>query len=115
MKVTLKVLDRIALQTAMNRLTRAGYVKFVTARDVKEKVMLTQDELNDIEARDMPDGNMQWNPRKDTGKEFEFTGLETDLIKEIFQQMDRNGQLEWGYIPVYELFLKSGETDTPKE
>lgn len=106
MKTTLKVLDRIALQTAMNRLTRAGYAKFVTARDVREKVVLTQAELNEIEAADLPDGNMRWNAAKDTGKEFDFTERETELIREILADMDRNGQLEWGYISIYEMFVK---------
>ena len=107
MKATLKVLDRIALQTAMQRLSRAGYAKFVTARDVKKKVMLSQDELDEVEATDTPEGSMKWNPAKDGGKEFEFTDRETELIREVLETMDRNKQLEWGFIPVYELFCRT--------
>ena len=111
MKATLKVLDRIALQTAMNRLTHVGYAKFVTARDVRKKVVLTQEELNEIEAHDTPDGNMQWNSSKDKGKEFDFTERETNLISEVLSNLDKTGQLEWGYIPIYEMFVVKDNTE----
>lgn len=117
MKVTLKVADRIIIPLALRYLANGGYAKFVTAKTIQQKVELSPEELEEYDVRDRADGLTTFNARKDTGRTFEFTEREADLMREALERMDERKALCWEFIPLYEMFVPQ-DTDpvekTPK-
>lgn len=105
MKVTLKVADRIIVPLALRYLTNGGYAKFVTAKAIQQKVELTPEELEQYDVRDRADGFTTFNARKDTGREFDFSEREADLMREALQRMDERKALCWEFIPLFETFV----------
>lgn len=105
MKVTLKVADRIIVPLALRYLTNGGYAKFVTAKAIQQKVELSPEELEQYDVRDRADGFTTFNARKDTGRTFEFSEREADLMREALQRMDERKALCWEFIPLFETFV----------
>ena len=105
MKATLKVADRIIIPLALRYLANGGYAKFVTAKAIQQKVELSPEELEQYDVRDRADGFTTFNARKDTGRTFEFSEREADLMREALQRMDERKALCWEFIPLYETFV----------
>lgn len=105
MKVTLKVADRIIVPLALRYLKNGGYAKFVTAKAIQQKVELTPEELEQYDVRDRADGFTTFNARKDTGREFDFSEREADLMREALERMDERKALCWEFIPLFETFV----------
>ena len=79
---TLKIKDRIAIPLVLRFLKPGGYAKFRTAEELRRKVELSGEELDYYEVNDQGNGVTYWNVRKDTGREFDFSEREVNVLKE---------------------------------
>ena len=102
---TLKIKDRIAIPLVLRFLKPGGYAKFRTAEELRRKVELSGEELDYYEVNDQGNGVTYWNVRKDTGREFDFSEREVNVLKEGLENMDKRKVLNWDFIPLYEAFV----------
>src|SRR5699024_9589378 len=78
---------------------------FRTAEELRRKVELSGEELDYYEVNDQGNGVTYWNVRKDTGREFDFSEREVNVLKEGLENMDKRKVLNWDFIPLYEAFV----------
>lgn len=112
MITTLKLQERITLPAILRFLPQGGYVKFQTAENIKKKISVASEELEELEVMDMPDGTTRWNARKDVGKEYEFNEVELSVIRSALDELDRREMVTWDVMPLYKIFK---ESEPPKE
>ena len=86
----LNVYERLSLQRFLPE--QANYVEALVAKDLREKIVLTQDEVKEYEVKS-EGAMMKWNSKGNVGKRFEFTQLEIDLLKKGFEKMDKEGKI----------------------
>lgn len=112
MIAVLKLQERITLPVILKFLPPGGYAKFQAAENIKNKVSITSEELEELEVMDTPDGTTRWNAHKDTGKEYKFNSVELAIIRSALDELDRREMVSWEVMPLYKIFK---ESKPPKE
>jgi hypothetical protein len=105
MKLILNLKERLSLEHALSFM-QGSYVKFVLAKDIQSKVVITPEEINKFHIIDLPDGSgITWDNRKDTNREFDLSDEQLELIVECLKAMDAQKRLVWAIIPFYEKIM----------
>jgi hypothetical protein len=100
----LKLLDRFLLLKALPK--EGSYATLKIVQDLKLKLALAEAEFKAFGVKEEENGNITWNPEKDTGKEIVIGEKATDIIVMALKKRDKNGELTEQEIPVYERFIK---------
>lgn len=105
MLTTLK--NRIVLASVLP--AEGDHLSLTLSKDIKNKIIITQDEITEMEIKVIAGeggaSHTTWNPKKDAGKEIEFTELELGLIKKTLQTLDANKKLTEETDELYKLFI----------
>jgi hypothetical protein len=99
----LKLIDRFLLLKALPK--EGSYATLKIVQDLRLKLALTEEEFKEYEVKE-EEGNITWNPDKDSGKEIPIGEKATDIIVMALKKRDRDGELTEQEIPVYEKFIK---------
>lgn len=102
--------DRIVLGSLLPR--EASFEKLIIARDLQEKIKVTQDEVKKFSIKPTEDGkNISWDISEEENHFFyEFTDLEKKLIKEELEKKDRESKLEAAHLNLFEVFVMQKQT-----
>jgi hypothetical protein len=94
----LSIKERIVLAGILPE--RTSFTKHIIAEDIRKKVIVTQEEVAEINLHDAEPGpGVVWD--KEIEKEVEFTKLELDLINEQFRKIDVEQSATKDMIDVY--------------
>lgn len=110
-RLKLSIFERISIPTILPQ--RAKYEVGVVCRDLAKRFTLDQAEIVRLNFRsaENPDGSvrMNWDVKKDKGKEFDITELELEIIKSNLERMNKEEQLPTseGWLALYERFKKT--------
>lgn len=98
--VNLRIYDRIVILDKLP--VRGTFDRAVILKDIRNKIELTQEELEKYEIAPRPSGGVGWN---EAGKTYVvtyiFTELEVMVLKETFKQLDAKKE-----VPANEEFLE---------
>ncbi len=65
----------------------------IMARDIDEKVQITQAEIEKIDLKQRPEGGLQWDKEKAKDKTIEFTGAELEFLRTQITRLDAAKQV----------------------
>lgn len=103
-KTGLTLLERVMLPTVLKK--SDDYKSMIIARDLKEKVSLSQKEMKDYEVTTTEVG-IKWNEKGVKSLEYyDLTAFERTAIKEGLVEMNNNKTLTESHISLYEKFIK---------
>lgn len=89
--VKLKIWDRTFIEGALP--TREGYVTGLVVKDIRAKVRLKTEEIEEYEIKSVGK-QIRWNPAGiDYEIEVTFTPLEIGILQDAFKKMDREKSL----------------------
>ena len=94
---TLKVLDRIGLLGLLPK--EANIINMTLAKDIKEKIDFTQDEMKKFEMKSRPDGKLGWKIQK-KGAKIKFTGAELEFLRTQVDLFDKQNKITPEMLPV---------------
>ncbi len=83
---------------------KGKYEDLVVAEDLKKKFSLTQDEVKEYDIKTSEDGR-GITGKLGESKEFEFTELESNLLKKAFEDVNKAGMLEAWQLELYRMFV----------
>ncbi len=99
-----EVEDRLVI---LNVLPKEGDIMTVRIlRDLALKMGLTAKEQEDIEIKELPNGQIKWNLEKAKAKEIEILDPEKKAIADALEEFNKQKKLNFGQIKLYELFCK---------
>lgn len=102
MKLALK--ERITINSILPQ--EGDFSTMTIKQDIIGKTSITQEEIKKFEVVSDEVGT-RWNSEKDKGKEIAFTDLETKLIKESLEKLDKESKLTDESFSVYKKFNQS--------
>lgn len=103
----MKLADRIGLQNILP--AEGTYIDLVLAKDIKEKVEISQEEAKEKNVRREVAGenvSTLWDKEKDVEVEVEFTDAEKAFISKAIKALEEKGKLHFSMIALYEIFCK---------
>jgi hypothetical protein len=101
----LKLLDRIVLGSLLPK--EGKYEDLIVTEDIKKKVGLKQEEIEEYEVKTLDGGGIGWNPIGAQSEfEIEFAELETGVIKKTLEKLNTDEKLTAETIGIYKLFCK---------
>ena len=65
----------------------------IMARDIYEKVQITQAEIKKIDLKSRPEGGLEWNKGKVKDKTVEFTSAELEFLRTQVARLDKAKQI----------------------
>ena len=103
MKVKLSVLERVTLLGILPSMENYATIKVVS--DIHEKIGVDDKEAKAINFTVKGD-RVEWDPKKEKEKEFEFGGFETKIIIGALEDLDKDKKLEPRHIGLWDKFVK---------
>ena len=94
---TFKVIDRIGLLGLLPK--EANIINMTLAKDIREKVDFTQDEMKKFDMKSRPDGKLAWKIQK-KGVKIKFTGAELELLRSQVDLFDKQNKITAEMLPV---------------
>ena len=85
MKVDLSVIERLSLEGFLPE--QSSMQDMILKRDIVEKVRLTQEEITEIELKQVDNG-IEFKQEKSKDKAIDFTELEINLLKDGVKKAD---------------------------
>lgn len=106
--MNLTIYDRITLAGLLPEKTNT-YEQAIIARDLRRKIILTQEELISSNVRTENQGDkaiLTWDSTKNTSRDFDFTTLEIDMVNKAFSRLFNAGEFPTAseFIALYEKF-----------
>lgn len=80
------------------------FAGLVIKSDLVNKIKITQDEIKEFEIKNLRDGVISWNEKKEKDLEVELTDLETQMVKDILTEMDKEKKLTDEHVELYKKF-----------
>jgi len=99
MKLT--ILQRILIFTILPK--EGTLLTMKSLKALKDKTVFSEEEVKECELR-IEDNQYFWNPLKDSGKDFEITEGETQLIVSGLKDLDKQGKITEQYLSLCEIF-----------
>lgn len=114
MQKTITMLDRLELAGVLPQ--KGSYEKLVVARDVEQKIKITQDDILKYGIIFI-DSKVQWQIPKGEQDAFtyEFTNLENKVIREELEALEKKGDLPKNFVHLYEVFVLATEEKQVEE
>lgn len=95
MKMTLNLFERLRLVDFLP--TKGGLEKATIAADIKKKIEVSKEEIEEYEIKTsfLADGraSTSWNEKGREEKEFDFSKLEIEMIKDGFEEKNKKGEI----------------------
>lgn len=90
--VKLTIYDRITLTSILP--ARASFDRVIVISDIREKVQLTQEDLEKYGITGLPTGGVAWNEEGATYEiEVSFTAIELEVLGDALKEMDRKKEM----------------------
>jgi hypothetical protein len=106
-KIKLKILERIHVGHLMPE--KGGLATMLTRKSIVDKVIITEKDVKAVEWKDLDNGQAKWNEKKDTGRVFSFTGLETELIVRQLRKLNEEEAITDSHLPLWGLFVEKND------
>jgi hypothetical protein len=108
-KMNLTVKERIQL---MNLLPAQGDFRTIKVIHIlKMKLGFADYELKDLEFKDLPNGQIKWNPSETIDrKEVELNRVESEIISQTLRKLEKESQLNVEHLTLYEKFCEDSST-----
>ena len=109
MELKLKVYDRVSIPALFPE--RSTYDQGIILNDLRKKLMLTQEEVEEKKVIEREDGRLQWNIEKDAEVVIDLTKAEFKALVKAFKKASDGGNLPNGkrMLELYELVVLDGE------
>ncbi len=91
MKLKLSIKERMALPLLMPK--SYGLVDGEMVRDLKDRISIKSKEMQDLKMQDLPNGNIQWDAKKEKPLELELSDRELELLKKGVTEADKANSL----------------------
>lgn len=90
-KIKLNVWERIRVKEFLPQ--RASFEKAIISNDLSKKIEFTQEEVDEYEMK--TEGSaIIWNKKGADAKEYEFTYLEVEMLKDGVEKMSKDEKIE---------------------
>jgi hypothetical protein len=99
----LKLIDRLVLLKILPH--EGSFASLKIVQKLRADLAPSEQEYKDFEIQEV-EGNITWNPEKDSAKEIPVGEKANDIIVMALKKRDKDGELTEQEIPVYELFIK---------
>ena len=109
MELKLKVYDRVSIPALFPE--RSTYDQGIILNDLRKKLMLTQEEVEEKKVIEREDGRLQWNVEKDAEVVIDLTKAEFKALVKAFKKASDGGNLPNSkrMLELYELVVLDGE------
>lgn len=77
-------------------------IEMILVRDLLEKIEFTPLEIAEFNLKDLGDGRIVWDPRKEKPLEIELTSQQVELLKKAGNALDEAGKVTTDNLPVLE-------------
>lgn len=102
--MVLNVRERIVLLRTLPREGKLVTLKIV--RKLRESLSFTEEEHKRLKFFEK-DGMTHWDPSEDFEREFEFSDVACDVVKEVLKRLEEAGHLKEDQLSLYEKFCGS--------
>ena len=104
MKTFLNIKERIIL--LLQIIPKEGsFTDICVIRDLQNKLSVSDKERTDFEIRELPNGFIKWNEKKETDKEFNFGENSIRIIYDSLKEMDKKQKLTVNHVCLYKKFI----------
>lgn len=77
-------------------------IEMILVRDLLEKIEFTPLEIAEFNLKDLGDGRIVWDPRKEKPLEIELTSQQVELLQKAGNALDEAGKVTTDNLPVLE-------------
>lgn len=96
----LTVKERILIVSILPK--ESDFVTQKIVRDLKDLVGLSETDWKNYEIIQTPEGQVRWNPSKDTGAEFTLGDKAQDIIKGALKELDKQKKVTEDFISLFD-------------
>ena len=103
MKIVMKIKERVVLRNILP--AKWSYTDMALIEDINKKVTLSSDEIKEYEVKELPGGNLGWNPEKDTWVDIEFSKWESNIVKRTLSDLNEKQEITSDTMGLYDTFV----------
>jgi hypothetical protein len=105
--VKLTFLERANLGTVLPK--EGDWITLTAVKELKSVIMPTDADLKAIDGEIRPDGGVNFNPSKDVEKDFSINAIQTKIVHDILEKMEKDKKLSESLMSLYAKFVIGGK------
>lgn len=98
--LSLSIKERVLLPGILPNSGRK--IEMILVRDLLERVEFTPLEIAEFNLKDLGDGRIVWDPRRERALEIELTNQQIELLKKAANVLDEAGKVTTDNLPLLE-------------